>query len=110
MGRFQKGTSGNPGGRLRRGLSITEHLQELLSFDYEQFMLISRRWEERGETKLGRVTFARLVACRIITSALAGNAEFAKELLLRSDGREEQRLATDRGGIELNIVFENKAT
>jgi Family of unknown function (DUF5681) len=89
---FVKGKSGNPSGRLRRGLSITDHIKELLDFDYAELKSIHAYLEDKGEERLGRITVARLVACRIIVQAVAGQSELTKELLNRTEGKVPDKL------------------
>lgn len=104
MARFQKGKSGNPGGRLRRGLSITDHIKELLDLDYVELKRIHAYLEDKGEERLGKITVARLVACRLITEAIEGQSELTKELLNRADGKVADRLITDhRKTVTINI-------
>ena len=97
MARFQKGKSGNPGGRLRRGLSITDHIKELLDLDYVELKRIHAYLEDKGEERLGRITVGRLVACRIIAQAVAGQSELTKELLNRIEGKVPDKLITIDG-------------
>lgn len=94
---FRPGQSGNPGGRLRRGLSISEHIKELLDFNFSDFKEIHKYLEEKGEERLGKITVARLVACRIITEAISGQSELTKELLNRSEGKVPDKLITVDG-------------
>lgn len=100
---FVKGKSGNPSGRLRRGLSITDHIKELLDNDYAEFKLLHKYLEDKGEERLGRITVARLVACRIIMQAIAGQAELTRELLNRADGKVADRLEIETRKVELHF-------
>jgi hypothetical protein len=93
-GRFQTGRSGNPGGRLRRGLSVSDHVTELLDRDYAELKRIHTYLEAKDEKKLGRITVARLVACRMILFSLGGSAEMTRELLNRSEGKVADKLIT----------------
>ena len=106
---FRKGKSGNPGGRLRRGLTITDHLKELLDNDYAEFKLLHKYLEEKGEEHLGPITVARLVACRIISQAMTGQAELTKELLNRADGKISDRLEISQRSLSLQIVLTSRA-
>lgn len=100
---FVKGKSGNPSGRLRRGLSITDHIKELLNNDYAEFKLLHKYLEDKGEEHLGRITVARLVACRILMQAISGQAELTKELLNRVDGKVADRLEIESRKVELHF-------
>jgi Family of unknown function (DUF5681) len=104
MARFRKGVSGNPGGRLRRGLSITEHIRELLDLDYAELRRIHAYLEDKGEERLGRITVGRLVACRIIAQAVAGQSELTKELLNRIEGKVPDKLdVNEKRSINIRI-------
>jgi hypothetical protein len=101
---FIPGKSGNPGGRRRAGFSVTDHVKELLLRDRDELKVISDYLEGRGEHNLGRVTVARLLACRLILSALAGQAELFKELLVRTEGKVADIIRTeDKRKISIRI-------
>jgi uncharacterized protein DUF5681 len=74
--RFQKGVSGNPGGRPRRSRlseAIIEKLAEVFPAESE-------------------TTIADFIAGALVKEALKGNVQAAKELADRSEGRAPQKL------------------
>ena len=106
---FVKGKSGNPSGRLRRGLSISDHIKELLDRDYTEIKAIHEFLESKGEANLGRVTVSRLVACRMIMFALSGSSEFCKELMNRSEGKVAEKLEVESRSVSLQFNLSPKA-
>ncbi len=71
---FQKGQSGNPGGRPKREWSWSEELEKAAN---------------ELETKTGK-PFRELVAKRLIIEAASGNVLAAKEAFNRMDGMPSQ--------------------
>ncbi len=84
---FQKGQSGNPGGRPKRGWTWADELAKA-----------SEALAKEKETP-----FKELVAKRVVLSAANGNIMAAKELFNRMDGMPKQDIGL-QGGMTLEIA------
>jgi hypothetical protein len=85
--RWQKGQSGNPGGR-PKGVSVTASLRAILAR------------EVNGKT------VADLIAERMVKDALSGKFPQAKEILDRADGKvtDKHEISGDKAGGEIVIL------
>jgi Family of unknown function (DUF5681) len=101
---FQPGRSGNPRGRLPNGSTISDHLRDLLKRNYGEVELISKYLEQKGERKLGKVTAARLIACRLIIFSVNGSPEIVRQVLERTEGKVADRVDVNhRKTVNINI-------
>ncbi len=87
---FQKGVSGNPGGRPKRK-ALTEALEKLITKplpeEFRRFK-VGRRWVELPDG----ATFADLVALGQVVSAVRGNTMAAKEIADRLEGKVTEKI------------------
>ena len=104
---WEKGQSGNPGGRPKEKL-LTDAIRVRLKYTVAQFLTkeeVAKYKFSEAQTKL---TVAELIADRFIRAALAGNSEGTRqfrELMDRIEGRVPLPLMGVEGGeFVLNVV------
>jgi len=84
---FQKGVSGNPGGRKKKAITI--YLEKII---------------EETEPKSGK-EFAEIIARRLVIDAANGNQEAQKILLDRLEGKPHQTTDITSGGDKLQTLL-----